>query len=224
MSQYDEEIIIRRFFETQEQGVVVEIGVGFFDINSNSLYLIEIGWNAFLVEPNKHFFEKLNQRYSLNPKVKLENVAAYYENLDEVDFFEYGQASTLNLEFKEKAVKAFVDKDGLPEKWMSCEGKEIRGFNETKVKAVKTSEIIEKYYKSIDFMSIDCEGADFDVIKGINFENINIKLICHEKQYEILGSKPNDSLNKEIETYLNKYNFEKIYENVGNIFYLNKNY
>ena len=91
MSQYDEEIIIKRFFETQEQGVVVEIGVGFFDINSNSLYLIEKGWNALLVEPNKHFFEKLNQRYSLNTKLKLENVAAYYENLEEVVFFEYGQ-------------------------------------------------------------------------------------------------------------------------------------
>ena len=41
--------------------------------------------------------------------------------------------------------------------------------------------------KEIDFLDIDVEGADFKVLKGINFKRFKPKLICieiHKKNYK----------------------------------------
>ena len=209
MSQYNEISILNSYFGEKKDGVVVEIGAAFHDTNSNSKFLIERGWKALLVEPNRFFYNDLLKFYgSNNPNVHLENCCAFYKDIQEVKFYEYGQLSTMNEDFKNRVIEIGQSKD----KWMDHNGEVQEGFIENKVKAYKTSKIIEKYFHYIDFLSIDCEGADFDVIKGLDFEKTHIQLICHEKQND-------SSLNKEIQDYLYSFGFKYYISNIGNVFY-----
>lgn len=58
----------------------------------------------------------------------------------------------------------------------------------------------------------NCEGGDFDVIKGLDLDKTQIQLICHERQND-------PEINKEIEMYLSSYNYVFHTANAGNIFY-----
>jgi FkbM family methyltransferase len=53
---------------------IVEIGAGLPEEFSNSNYFISNGWKACLVEPNKMCFDRLNDYYKDNDKVKMYQV------------------------------------------------------------------------------------------------------------------------------------------------------
>lgn len=38
-------------------------------------------------------------------------------------------------------------------------------------------------YTTVDFLSIDVEGGEFSVIKGVDFEKTHINVICFEDNY-----------------------------------------
>lgn len=217
MGQYDEEKFLLNFFGEKNVGVVVEIGSANPDLNSNSKYLIDKGWSALLVEPNTTFYKRLKDFYSENPLIFIENVCAHIEDIDSVKFYEFDQVSTMDECFRERANRYYGNKE-----WKNYEGESKYGYNETIIKAVKTSKLIEKYFKNIDFLSIDTEGSDINVIMGIDFDNVYIKLLCHESQNneQVFNGKSN--VNLQIHDYLINKGFEKVHENIGNIFYENK--
>ena len=67
--------------------------------------------------------------------------------------------------------------------------KEINNYGgETKILKVETKTIesilLEKNVKHIHYLSIDVEGAEFEVIKSINFDNVFIDVIDFENNYE----------------------------------------
>lgn len=218
MGQYNEEEILNSFFGNKIDGVVVEIGAAFHDTNSNSRSLIERGWKALLVEPNKTFYKNLVDHYKESDNVFIENVCAFEDDIDEVSFYEYGQISTMDNCFKDRASELYVN-----EKWVDHNGEDKYGYIETKISAIKTSKLLEKYFTHIDFLSIDCEGADFDVILGIDFKTVSINLLCHEKQNENQEFRGIPDVNKQILEYLTSVGFVKVYENIGNIFFKNNN-
>lgn len=215
MGQYNEDEFLNSYFGSKKNGVVVEIGAAYHDENSNSKFLIDRGWSALLVEPNSIFFNNLSNIYKDNDRIHLENVCAYSENLDSIDFYEYGQLSTLDTSFKER-VQIDIDRGADKPHW-SHSGNYLK----KSIKCLKTSDLLLKYFKDIDFLSIDCEGSDFDVILGIDFDNNNIKLICHEKQNPNQTFRGNGNVDSQISTFLEKNGFVKIFENAGNVFFEN---
>jgi len=210
-SQYNEESFLSDFFGEKKNGVVVEIGSAFIDINSNSKFLIEKGWRALLVEPNTIFFKKLKEHYNTNQSVYLENVCAYSNDIDSVKFYEFNrgddegrQVSTMDDCFRERIKRLYGDH-----------------YVEIVTKAVKTSKLIEKYFNHVDFLSIDTEGSDMNVILGIDFESVYISLLCHESQNSEQIFDGDLNVNQQIQNYLENKGFQKVYENGGNIFYEN---
>ncbi len=101
-------------------------------------------------------------------------------------------------------------------KRLEKENKEMGG--ETKIVVVKTKRIetiCDKYnIKHINYLSIDVEGAEFDVIKSINFDKVFIDVIGFENNY-------NDTSAPIIE-YLKKFNYIEIHRALD-IFMINKN-
>mgnify|MGYP001404770196 CR=1 FL=1 len=50
-----------------------------------------------------------------------------------------------------------------------------------KVKTQKLNDILERnHFYKIDFMNIDIEGHEFEVLKTLNFNYFHIKVICIE--------------------------------------------
>jgi hypothetical protein len=53
-----------------------------------------------------------------------------------------------------------------------------------KVKTKKLETIFDEYnVKNINYLSIDVEGAEFEVIKSINFDKVFIDIIAFENNY-----------------------------------------
>lgn len=198
-SQYDEENIIDSFFKKKKDGFVVEIGAADGINNSNSRKLILDGWSALLIEPNPNNFSKLEKLYPENDKVKILNLGCSNKTEENINFYvdqndEFEQLSTFSLEQVQKCKEMY-----------GCE------FIEKRVDVVKTSDIfLKNKISKINFLSVDTESFDYKVISGIDFDKVEIDLICVEH------------LNNELENLLFNLNYVIFSRNIGNTFFSKK--
>lgn len=178
------------------KGIVVEIGAADGTNNSNSRRLIENGWEALLIEPNTNNYSKIKNLHKNNNSVRIENCGCSNKTEKQTFFVdsndEFQQLSTFNPKQVEKCKQMY-----------SCE------FEERQIDIIKTSELFEKHsIKTIDFLSVDTESFDKNVLLGVDFNKVSIELICIEDKdaIDILTS--------------NGYQF--IHQTIGNLFFKKK--
>lgn len=168
-AQYNEEEFLLSYFKGINNGFLVDIGAADGINNSNSRYLIELGWSGLLVEPNKNNFNKLKDLYDKKDNIILENKGCSENSIISAEFFidkndQYEQLSTFNPKQVDKCKKMY-----------NC------GFINDNIDLIKTSNLLADYsINKVDFMSIDTESYDSNVIKGIDFNTCDIDLICVE--------------------------------------------
>ena len=79
---------------------------------------------------------------------------------------------------------------------------------EKKIYTYKFNQIIQKYnikIKQIDFINIDVEAHDLEVLEGIDLSLFNAKILCVE-----MTNNQNNIKEKKLRDYLNKYNYDLI--------------
>jgi len=198
-SQYKEELFLLEYFSNKNNGFLVDIGAADGQTNSNTKKLIDIGWSGLLVEPNKKNFDKISELYKGNDKIKKENLGCSDKTINDVRFFinkndEMEQCSTFSQEFS-ISVKNYYNCD----------------YVETISNLIKTSDLFKKHNITyIDFLSIDAEGYDSLIIKGIDFNNITIDLLCVE------------NIDENCINILLENGYILIHQTVGNKFYKKK--
>jgi len=167
--QSNEEDFLSTYFNGRK-GIVVEIGAADGITNSNSLRLIEEGWGAILVEPNFNNYSKIITLHGNNKLVSVENCGCSNLTKTETLYIDHNDSYQQLSTFSPKQVQKCKD-------MYNCE------FEEAEVNVIKTSELFEKYnLKKIEFLSIDTESFDFNVVLGIDFNVVDIELICVEDQ------------------------------------------
>ena len=133
-------------------GVIVEIGA--FDglTYSNSKFFEDtLGYRSLLIEPAEKSFQKLlkNRPNSICVNVAIGNVTGHKEFLGE------------------NAIAGLVD--ALPEMYIT--DLKAKGHTSTLCKVMVFDELIYQYgLDHIDILSIDVEGAELEVLKGISTE------------------------------------------------------
>ena len=152
----------------KKNGVFIEFGAYDGVIFSNT-YLLEkqFGWNGILIDPIPNHYESMK----LNRKCKLIHGAITAEKQDSV-LIEQLPASDLSK---------FVEKRGI--------------FKKThEVKAFTLQEVIDQNLPAteIDFLSIDIEGNDIDILKSLDLNRYKITAVCVEHNFregsdEIIG-------------------------------------
>ena len=92
-----------------------------------------------------------------------------------------------------------------------------------KIKTNTLNNILKKYkINKIDFMNIDIEGNEFEVLKTINFKKIDIKVICIEiVNYEIYSDKIKINKNK-IFNILKKNNYRLKFKTFVNYIFIKR--
>lgn len=97
-----------------------------------------------------------------------------------------------------------LKEDGVYSKFVESEEES----NFTKVMTKSVLEIFEEFNcpLNIDFVSIDTEGNEYEILKGIDLEKYNIKILCIETNFDIEKSKV-------IKTHLSKYGYQKVLNN-----------
>lgn len=152
----------------KKQGFFVDIGA-YDGKNISNTYLFEqLGWRGFCVEANPTTFEKLKQ----NHKCDAYNVALYSKNVGIVQMATSKNSGLDTLELNlTPAHKARVER-----------GSEITYIQ---VPTATFDEIMAKYpeVSHIDFMSLDVEGGELEVLKGIDFNKHTFGLIAIEHNY-----------------------------------------
>lgn len=168
-SQQAEDFIINRNFINQKNndGFFVEIGAYTGLHYSNTKYLEDnLNFKGMLVEPIKKNFEKLIINREKNNILINKAIS---KDKQVVMFGEDPMAGILNTMHKSTYnhhIKHNIN-------------------NKTIIKAITVEQLFKEYNITyIDFLSIDVEGGELDVLETINWKNISIYLICIELDNE----------------------------------------
>lgn len=138
-------------------------------------------WKGIMFEPVPYVFEKLKENYSDNKNIILEN-SALTKSTDKLNFYYlkkdnnpnlpnwYDQIGSFNLEVLKKHKDSIEGFDNL--------------LTHTEVPTTTFEEVIKKYkLKNIDFIFIDTEGYDYEIVKMVPFKKINPSLILFEHKH-----------------------------------------
>lgn len=168
-SQNDEQIHIVNYFGNKPHHLL-SVGENDGQTFSNSRYLLkELNWSGLLVEPSPTAFKKLKALYNDNDLVECLNVAIANEK-GRIDFYDMGEhVGKGDTSLLSTAVQSETNR------WNGVQ------FNKVKVKAVTYADIIDTY----DFITIDCEGLDLDVLKQIDLKHTSLVCVEHNSVREI---------------------------------------
>jgi FkbM family methyltransferase len=184
-----DEIILKNLGKT---GFFVEAG-GSVPIEQNNTYLLEKnGWKGLIVEPKIDF----NQKYQeIRPNTIVENYVLVSSNFDSdtimADFSKYMMGSVENIHG-------------------------FSNFNPTPYSCIPLYKLLEKHnITHVNFLSLDVEGYEEEVLNGIDFHNVFFDVILVELHQK--NGKQDDF------SFLENYNFTLFEDMSGHFFYINKN-
>lgn len=164
--------IIREYFPNKEFGRCIEVGACDGIGLSNTLHFEESGWETLCIEPIPNYYNKLK----LNRKNTLP-FAISEENKDSVDFSvvtigSSNQSAISSLEIQRELLNQHS-------KWKPK-------IKKIKVSCRRLDWCIERYFNfsDIDFISIDTEGTELDVLKSFDVNSYNLKLLIIENNFD----------------------------------------
>jgi len=198
-SQSGEDKIIAEYFG-DFKGNLLSIGENDGSTFSNALAFIQLGWKAHLVEPSS-VFGQMEAMHIDNPNVK-----CYHFGIGDSDrysvFFESGPHVKGG---KDKALVSTTDKNELS-RWhdVEFEMKEIDIVSWQTFKQLVGDEI------TFDYISIDCEGMDLEILKQINLSQTKVLII----EYNL-----NKALKTIYESYCLQFGLRIIHENAENLIF-----
>ena len=167
-SQDGEQKVILDYFK-DFKGRLLDIGANDGKTLSNSRALMERGWVGVLVEPSIEAFSKLVQLYMCTGAVTLVPFAIS-DKAEKVTFFESGT----HLKQGDTSLLSTIKESEL-DRWKNSDNK----FTETEVECITIQDLEELTgVKSYDFITIDAEGVDFEILSQIDLTNT--KLVCVE--------------------------------------------
>jgi len=205
-SQFGEDKKIIKLFKEEKNGTYLDLGC-FHPIRQNNTYLFyKLGWKGVNIDLNPLTIELFNIARPNDINIC---VAISGKKGSKYLFFDH-ELSSLNTISKNHTL--FLRE----------------AFNKTnlKKKRIKTdtlNNILKKNrINKIDFMNIDIEGNEFDVLKTINFNKLDIKVICIEiVNYEFYSNKIKIN-KKKIFNILKKNNYRLKFKTFVNYIFVKK--
>lgn len=206
-SQHGQEYLILMLLGNIKSGYFVEFGAIDGITNSNSYYFEKfLGWNGILAEPAKKWHKKLKY----NRHVHIETNCVFSESNLSFEFVETGNWKGGNT------LITYLNSDNknriISDKYL--------------VETISLNDLLDKFEapRHIEFMSIDTEGSELEIIGSLNFSKYSFSVICIEhndltKKREAIRSifEKNDyvrlplseSLTKVDDWYVSKIVFER---------------
>jgi FkbM family methyltransferase len=174
-SQYGQDkYIVEDLFKYMPGGFFIDIGAN-DGVTLSNTYVLEkrLGWSGIAIEPIPRVYEKLKQNRSC-----LAINACISEDNRDVDFVELdGNAEMLS------GILSKYDKRHLEriEQELVNSGGSKRVIS---VPSITFNTLCKNHnVTKVDYLNIDTEGAEFDIIKSIDFSSIQIGVITVENNY-----------------------------------------
>lgn len=200
-SQAGEDLVLNSLLLEKEKGFYVDIGAYHPVFLSNTHLFYKKGWTGIQVEPNREraklFKEKRKKTLTLELGVGPDNT--------EIDFYV----------FKEDTLCTFSKESAD----LHCKlGHTL--LRTEKVKVVPLKEIFDEYVKNkqIDFMSVDVEGYDLEVLKTNDWDMFRPTFIILET-VEYSRDFSGEKLNNIYDPYMKSIGYEKVVDTRINTIY-----
>ena len=216
-SQFGEDILLKEIFFSKDNGICVEVGAFNGITHSNTYYFEKIGWTCILIEPIKSLYKQLilNRNSTITYNVAVSN--------------KIGESTFYLADGPTKALSS-LDIDKLPLELIRSNGGKIK---EIKVKTTTLNQILEENKISkIDFITIDTEGHEYEVLEGFNLNKYSPKVLIIEDNSLIINKKIDKYMSNNGYSLFNRtgknYNYNLWYARKGdpiiNIFSFWNNY
>lgn len=195
--QHHEDKFISSLFPQDYKGVCVDVGAYDGKSMSNTLYFEERGWRCLCIEP-------IEEEYNKCLACRKENVMCCVSDADKPD-----QSFTVfNLGDNRSAISSLQPDGRLIQSHLHM----ISSVDVRSVPVRSLTSLLEEHHfpTDIDFVSIDTENTELDVLKGIDFSKYNIKLFVIENNY-------NEPF---CEDFLKPFGYKKIHRIEVNDFFL----
>jgi len=153
--------------------IYIQIGTNDGNDSFNKMIKKEYPYKTILIEPNKLLNNKIYDNYNGIPNIYLENVAITTNNESNV------KLSIPKNDINGKSINGISYND----KHFSLIPMDDWGddFNTIETIGMSFNELCKKYnVTDIYYLQIDTEGYDSEIIKSIDFDNINIETIKYE--------------------------------------------
>jgi FkbM family methyltransferase len=163
-----------QFFRNKRKGFFVDIGANDgITLSNTNFFEKELGWEGICIEPNPDTFKRL-----LAARKCITLNGAISNHSDKATFLKItGHSEMLSglIDFYDDEHLRRIDEE------LKLYGGEKQ---EISVKCYKLNELFESYkVKNIDYMSIDTEGGEYNIIETIDFKKISISVISIENPY-----------------------------------------
>lgn len=204
-SQLKQDLLILFLTKNKKNGYFVEFG-GCDGKHLSNTYLLEknYNWNGIIAEPAKKYQSQLK----MNRNCNIEDRAVYKISGDFVEFRE---------------VSGLEEISGIENSLQIDSFKKIRNKrgNIHKVETISLTDLL-KYHQSpkiIDYLSIDTEGSEYDILSNFLFDEYLINIITVEHNY----IKNNRKMLKDL---LESKDYVRIFENISewDDWYIHKNF
>jgi len=161
-----DKMIKKNFFDGKKNGFFIEIGA-YDGISGSNCYHFErfLNWDGIAIEPSNIQFEKLKK----NRKCKVLN-NAISDEVKEVEFIEVTEGLTQ---------MSGINDSSFERNFKIISNNQASKTDSVKLKTITFDEIVPKN-KDIDYLSIDIEGGEMNLLKSIDFKTNSIKVISVE--------------------------------------------
>lgn len=176
------------------------LDIGAFDGKtfSNTLALIEKGWEAVLVEPSPHSFVSLAQLHKDNPRVKLVHALVDVEPAPLVKFWNTQDAV------------------GTSEQAHYDLWKGHGGFQEIWVPALSVAALLTAFPREYTFVNVDTEGSTGRIFDALPLQEMGYPVVCVEH-----NSKERNPIQQTIDRHnANGANYRLVLDNSENFIYV----
>jgi FkbM family methyltransferase len=172
-SQIRQDLMVLSTLDFKKNGFFVEFGAtNGIDLSNTHLLEKHFGWRGILAEPAMIWHQDLlKNRNCFIEKSCVWSQSGSILSFNEVDIPEVSTITQFN---------------GVDEHSNSRES-----GTHYAVSTISLNDLLEKYNApvDIDFLSIDTEGSEFEILNALNFSKYNIKIICCEHNHTSMREK-----------------------------------
>lgn len=217
-----EKIFSKKSYAQHEEDIVLNMLLGriekFIDIGANNgiscsntfLFALK-GASGLCFEPSTKIFQKLRGIYLFNSKIKC-LALALSDCIDTVLFRENGLLSSV-VETEDEGCKLLLDK------YINKDA-EKREVETTTLETILTE---QSDFRNTDFISIDVEGHELSVLRGINFDGTRTKCFVIETHGESSEHKWRHRDYDSINDLLQSKGYIPVLRSINNTFWLSEN-
>ena len=164
----EDQYLFNSFFRGLCGGTYVELGgLDGVHLSNSHLFHYGLGWNGVLVEPNPKSFTVLQKN---RPHDDTYNFAVCSE-ASEVTFIDSGAGEVTGiLEFMAPSFLKQWHPNGAQQTSIRCEP----------LRSILKDSSLDLTNTAIDFLSLDVEGAEFEVLKTIDFDEVEFGVVFYE--------------------------------------------